>query len=165
MVCHPKECLNNSRQTKAIEALLSHKIEVFIHKNISRDYVSFAPRKRYLTVKKKKRSVKTKIACGTKIIGIFAQHYGSRRSGDMRECLNNSRQTKAIEALLSHKIEVFIHKNISRDYVSFAPRKRYFSIKKKTSPSRRKLRAEQKLSEYLLSTTDPVGQGIWGMRF
>ena len=53
MVCHPKECLNNSRQTKAIEALLSHKIGVFIHKNISRDYVSFAPRKRYFSIKKK----------------------------------------------------------------------------------------------------------------
>ena len=95
MVCHPKECLNNSRHTKAIEALLSHKIGVFIHKNISfssmknisRDYVSFAPRKRYSTKKKKKLSVKTKIACGTKIIGIFDQHYGSRRSGDMGDAL------------------------------------------------------------------------------
>ena len=77
-----------------------------------------------------------------------------------KECLNNSRHTKAIEALLSHKIEVFIHKNISRDYVSFAPRKRYLTIKKKNAPSRRKLRAEQKLSEYSLSTTDPVDQGI-----
>ena len=87
MVCHPKECLNNSRQTKAIEALLSHKIGVFIHKNISRDYVSFAPRKRYFSIKKKNLSVKTKIACGTKIIGIFAQHYGTRRSGDMGDAL------------------------------------------------------------------------------
>ena len=87
MVCHPKECLNNSRHTKAIEALLSHKIGVFIHKNISRDYVSFAPRKRYSSIKKKKLSVKTKIACGTKIIGIFDQHYGSRRSGDMGDAL------------------------------------------------------------------------------
>ena len=43
MVCHPKECLNNSRHTKAIEALLSHKIGVFIHKNISFSSIRTSP--------------------------------------------------------------------------------------------------------------------------